>query len=61
MTRHIIDKPREASTERADRYLKLDRQDTPHPSVRSLQQRQRAEAAGRRVKEFARIDRGHRV
>jgi hypothetical protein len=61
MTRHITDHPRQGTADRLRKYLALDRQDTPHPTTRSLRTRGPAPDKGRRLREFLRIVRGRMV
>ena len=43
MSKHILDRPREAVASRAARYLHLERKNGPNRSTRALQKRARAE------------------
>ncbi|WP_134678602.1 hypothetical protein [Paracoccus ravus] len=63
MTRHITDKTQENGPGRLQNFTRQERESGMHPSVAVLHSRPRKETAseGRRIIEFARIERGHRV
>ncbi len=43
MSKHILDRPREAAASRAAQYLDIERKTGPHRSTEALQKRARAE------------------
>ncbi|MTH61957.1 hypothetical protein [Paracoccus litorisediminis] len=63
MTKHIADKLQESGPGRLRNFTRQEREAGLHPSIAILHERPRnaAEAKGRRLAEFTRIDRGHRV
>ncbi|MDS9466643.1 hypothetical protein RGQ15_03490 [Paracoccus sp. MBLB3053] len=67
MTRHIADKTHETGSGRVRNYTRQERESAQHPSIRALHSRPKKTAgkedaaSGRRVAEYARIERGHTV
>ncbi|MTH76771.1 hypothetical protein [Paracoccus aestuariivivens] len=63
MTKHIADKSHETGSGRIRNFTQQEREQGMHPSVAMLHARPtRTDVQdGRRVAEFMRIDRGHRV
>lgn len=59
MTRHLGDKPRSHGSARLREYLRQERQNTPHPAILTLLTRPKGQGPStRKVREFARIERG---
>ncbi len=61
MTRHIIDRNRDDIANRLRRYLALERQMAPRSAAQGPRRTTSMQDAGRRLQEFLRIERGHRV
>jgi hypothetical protein len=57
MTKHILDRPRTAASERTVPYTRLERDGTAHPATRDLQRRNRQEQDAGRMKVYSRLDR----
>ena len=59
MTRHVSDKPRDTGPARMREYTRQEREEGRHPSTAALHERPRSSGEGnRKLREFARIDRG---
>lgn len=59
MTRHLGDKPRSHGSTRMREYLRQERETGLHPAIRALFNRPKsASKSARKVREFARIERG---
>lgn len=58
MTKHVIDKPKDRSDIKAREYMRLEREEGPHRSVRRLHARSLGARGAARMRQFLRIERG---
>lgn len=56
MSRHVLDRPRTAAPDRAQRYLEAERREGLHPATRALLKRERPET-GSKTRAFVKIER----
>lgn len=61
MTKHLADHQSAPATARKKHFWAIEQRgdkDTPHPAIRTLNQRPKGQSDGTRVQQFLRIDRG---